>query len=82
MQFESAFIPYGAYWSTPFTRWQGNFAHLHPILFAADMAKRALQERNIAPEVFDALFLGMTIPTAAAIVVRVDGGGGQTSGRR
>ena len=62
MQFESAFIPYGAYWSTPFTRWQGNFAHLHPILFAADMARRALQERNMAPEVFDALFLGMTIP--------------------
>lgn len=62
MQFESVFIPYGAYWSTPFTRWQGNFANLHPILFTADVTKRALRERDIAPDTFDALFLGMTIP--------------------
>ena len=26
-------IPYGAYWSTPFVRWQGSFAHLHSYLF-------------------------------------------------
>lgn len=62
MQFDSVYIPYGVYWSTPFTRWQGSFASLHPILFAADTAKRALQERHIAPNTFDALFLGMTIP--------------------
>jgi acetyl-CoA acetyltransferase len=62
MQFDHVFIPYGAYWSTPFTRWQGNFAHLHPILFAADVARRALRERDITPEAFDALFLGMTVP--------------------
>ncbi len=62
MQFNHVFIPYGAYWSTPFTRWQGNFAHLHPILFAADVARRALHERDIAPEAFDTLFLGMTVP--------------------
>src|SRR6266702_915194 len=36
MQFESVYIPYGAYWSTPFTRWQGSFAQLHPVLFAAE----------------------------------------------
>lgn len=62
MQFASVFIPYGAYWSTPFTRWQGSFAQPHPILFAADVTKRALRERDIAPEAFDTLFLGMTIP--------------------
>ncbi len=62
MQFNHVFIPYGAYWSTPFARWQGNFAHLHPILFAADVARSALHERDIAPETFDALFLGMTVP--------------------
>ncbi|HLI05303.1 MAG TPA: thiolase family protein [Ktedonobacteraceae bacterium] len=60
-QFDSVYIPYGGYWSTPFVRWQGNFAHLHPIRFAADVARRALRERDIAPENFDALFLGMTI---------------------
>jgi acetyl-CoA acetyltransferase family protein len=62
MQFNHVFIPYGAYWSTPFARWQGNFAHLHPILFAADVARSALHERDIAPEAFDVLFLGMTVP--------------------
>lgn len=60
-QFDSVYIPYGGYWSTPFVRWQGNFAHLHPIRFAADVAQRALRERDIAPEAFDALFLGMTV---------------------
>ncbi len=62
MQFNHVYIPYGAYWSTPFVRWQGNFANLHPIVFAADVARSALHERNIAPETFDALFLGMTVP--------------------
>jgi len=60
-QFDSVYIPYGGYWSTPFVRWQGNFSHLHPIRFAADVAQRALRERDMAPEAFDALFLGMTV---------------------
>ncbi len=62
MQFESVYIPYGAYWSTPFTRWQGSFGQMHPILFAAEVAQRALRERDIALDAFDALFLGMTVP--------------------
>jgi acetyl-CoA acetyltransferase len=60
-QFDSVYIPYGGYWSTPFVRWQGNFSHLHPIRFAADVAQRALRERDVAPETFDTLFLGMTV---------------------
>lgn len=60
-QFDSVYIPYGGYWSTPFVRWQGNFSHLHSIRFAADVAQGALRERDIAPENFDALFLGMTV---------------------
>ena len=60
-QFDSVYIPYGGYWSTPFVRWQGNFSHLHPIHFAADVAKNALRARDMAPEIFDALFLGMTV---------------------
>src|SRR6266567_6400238 len=62
MQFNRVFIPYGGYWSTPFARWQGNLATLHPMVFAADVARNALRERDIAPEIFDTLFLGMTIP--------------------
>ncbi len=60
-QFDSVYIPYGGYWSTPFVRWQGNFSHLHPIRFAAGVAQRALRERDISPESFDALCLGMTV---------------------
>jgi acetyl-CoA acetyltransferase family protein len=62
MQFEEVYIPYGAYWSTPFVRWQGNFASLHPVLFAAEIATRALKEREIGVENFDSLYLGMTVP--------------------
>ena len=32
-------IPYGAYWSTPFARWQGSFANLHSVEFAAHVAE-------------------------------------------
>jgi acetyl-CoA acetyltransferase len=62
MKLNHVFIPFGGYWSTPFVRWQGNFAHLHPMEFAADVARNALRERDITPEIFDTLFLGMTIP--------------------
>ncbi|GAC1353843.1 MAG: thiolase family protein [Ktedonobacteraceae bacterium] len=62
MQFTRVFIPYGVYWSTPFIRWQGNFAHLHPLRFAASVTSVALQKRNIPLDTFDALFLGMTVP--------------------
>jgi acetyl-CoA acetyltransferase len=62
MKFQNVFIPYGGYWSSPFVRWQGTLANAHPILLAAETAKRALKERNIAPDIFDAVFLGMTVP--------------------
>jgi acetyl-CoA acetyltransferase len=55
-------IPYGAYWSTPFAKWQGAFANLHAIEFAAHVAKAELAKRRIAPEVFDFGVLGMTVP--------------------
>lgn len=62
MQFERVFIPYGAYWSTPFCRWQGSFGHLHALKFGATIAVRSLSERNCSAEVFDGLILGTTIP--------------------
>jgi len=62
VQFNKAYIPYGGYWSTPFCRWQGSFAHLHSLRFAADVAKQALAARKIAAEKLDGLFLGMTVP--------------------
>jgi len=62
MSFEKAYIPYDAYWSTPFCRWQGNFAHLHSMKFAAEICRDALPARRISPKVFDGLIVGMTIP--------------------
>ena len=57
-----AFIPYGAYWSTPFCRWQGAFSHLHALEFAAFQAKKELEVRNIDLAAFDSGVLGTTIP--------------------
>jgi acetyl-CoA acetyltransferase len=62
MQFEEAFIPYGGYWSTPFCKWQGSFAELNPIPFAAEVAVQALNERSIPIYAIDELHLGMTVP--------------------
>ncbi len=55
-------IPYGAYWSTPFARWQGSLGRLHSIEFAAHVAKHELERRDIAPESFDYGVLGTTVP--------------------
>jgi acetyl-CoA acetyltransferase family protein len=55
-------IPYGAYWSTPFARWQGSLSHLNSVEFAAHVAKAELARRDISPESFDYGVLGMTVP--------------------
>lgn len=60
------YIPYGGYWCTPFVKWQGAFANLHPLKFAAETATRALAERAISPQVFSGLFLGATVPSQGA----------------
>ncbi len=62
MLFSKVYIPYGGYWSTPFSRWQGSFANLNAIPFAAEVTRRALDERKISPQAFDALFLGISVP--------------------
>ena len=61
MRFHKTFVPYGAYWSTPFSKWQGSFSHLNSIVFAADTAKAALARRKIDPASLDGLALGVTV---------------------
>jgi acetyl-CoA acetyltransferase len=58
----NTYIPYGAYWSSPFAKWQGSLAHLHSMEFAAHVTKEALATRDISPEVFDFGVLGITVP--------------------
>ena len=55
-------IPYGAYWSTPFAKWQGSFANLNSVEFAAHVAEMELAKRNISPEFFDYAVLGNSVP--------------------
>ncbi len=63
MTLQKSYIPYGGYWCTPFVKWQGNFANLHSLTFAAEVAQRAMEERNIAPEIFTNLYFGTTVPS-------------------
>jgi len=58
----SAEIPYGAYWSTPFAKWQGSLGHLHSLRFAAHVTKAELARRNIAVDGFDHAVLGISVP--------------------
>ncbi len=62
MAYQKTFIPYGGYWCSPFARWQGSFANLHTLKFAAEVARKALEAHNISPRTFSNLYLGLTIP--------------------
>ena len=66
MKYTNAHIPYGAYWSTPFCKWQGSFANLHPLKFAAEIARNELQKRQINPKEFTDLHLGNTVPSKSS----------------
>ena len=55
-------IPYGCYWSTPFARWQGAFANLNSVEFAAHVVKKELAKRSIPAQAFDHGVLGISVP--------------------
>lgn len=56
-----AFIPYGAYWSTPFARWQGALAHLNSVEFAAHVGRGELARIGIPADGFDFAAFGQTV---------------------
>jgi len=56
-----AYIPYKGYYSSPFSRWQGSMANENSIVLAAETAKRWLADKNWDPQIFDYLFLGITV---------------------
>lgn len=60
-----AWIPYGCYWSTPFAKWQGSFAGLHSMRFAAHVTKAELRKRDLDPEMIDYGVLGYSVPQTA-----------------
>lgn len=65
MKFTRAFIPYGAYWTSPFCRWQGGLATAHPLELAAQTAREALAGRKLPVDALDGLVLGTTVPARA-----------------
>ena len=56
-----AYIPYKAYFSSPFSRWQGVMAPENAIILGANTAQRWMSEKKINPKQFDYLYLGFTI---------------------
>lgn len=58
----NAFIPYGAYWSTPFAKWQGPLANLNSVRLAAEVGRRFLDARPAARACIDLGILGITNP--------------------
>jgi acetyl-CoA acetyltransferase len=76
-----AFIPYGGYYSTPFSRWQGTLANTNAITLGAETAGSWMQGKSWDPELLDYLILGITIgqpkvfyggPWAAALAGAAD----------
>ncbi|MFA9215861.1 MAG: thiolase family protein [Sphingomonadaceae bacterium] len=61
-----SFIPYGAYWSTPFAKWQGKLANMNALQLAALVGRDALVARNIPTEAIDLAILGITNPQKGA----------------
>ncbi|MGD9920778.1 MAG: thiolase family protein [Pseudorhodoplanes sp.] len=55
-------IPYGAYWSTPFSRWQMSLSDLHSMKLAAVTAAKVAKDKEWPLETLDHAVLGMTVP--------------------
>ena len=58
---QKAFIPYGGYYSSPFSRWQGTLANENSITLGAATAKGWLEHKNWDPKLFDYTFLGISV---------------------
>ncbi len=56
-----AFIPYGGYFSTPFTRWQGSLANEHSIQLGAKTSKRFFESKGWNPLEIQYVLVGSTV---------------------
>ena len=60
MNLENIEVPYGAYWCSPFAKWQGSLQHVHGFKLTAHMAKAELAKRSVDATAFDTGVVGMT----------------------
>ncbi len=56
-----AYVPYRAYYSSPFTRWQGALANENALILGANTAKRFIESRGWDAKIFDYVILGSTV---------------------
>ncbi|MHC4662025.1 MAG: thiolase family protein [Planctomycetota bacterium] len=61
MPYTKAYIPYGGYWSSPFSKWQMSLGALHPLKCAGAVGKETLAAKSIDPKIFDEFILGWTV---------------------
>jgi acetyl-CoA acetyltransferase family protein len=59
--FSKAYIPYRAYFSSPFVRWQGSLANVHSLPLGAATAKRWLAAKGWDPCSIDYVNFGSTV---------------------
>ena len=62
MALSKTFIPYGAYWSSPFCRWQGGLSNENSVRLAANTASRWFEQSTGSAENLDGLITGFTVP--------------------
>lgn len=63
MQFDRVFVPMGAYWASPFCRWQGALSGEHPLSLLATVGPEVLAQTGHPVESLEGLHLGTTIPS-------------------
>ncbi|MBN2401589.1 MAG: thiolase family protein [Spirochaetes bacterium] len=59
--YTKAYIPYGGYYSTPFSRWQGSMQYDNAVILGANTARRWFLEKKIDPAILDYLYFGSTV---------------------
>ena len=62
VRFQTAAIPLGFAWSSPFVRWQGALAEMSSLDVAVDVTTRALEERGLDAGQVEKIVLGWTVP--------------------
>jgi acetyl-CoA acetyltransferase family protein len=59
--YTKAYIPYGGYYSTPFSRWQGSMQNDNAVELAANTARRWFLQKKIDPGILDYMYFGSTV---------------------
>ncbi len=60
--YTKVYIPYGGYYSTPFSRWQGSMQNDNAVSLAANTARRwFLEKKKIEPTILDYMYFGSTV---------------------